>query len=620
MAIDVGELLVSIRADLTDLKKGLEESNKKVSEFGAGTVAKGALIADAVKTAGMAVLKFGMDSLKAFGDSQAAVSKLELALKNNGQEVKTTSKQLQDYATSLQKVTTFSDEAIVETEAMLANFGLAGEELKSTTRAALDLSKGLGIDLRTATLMLGKAAEGETGTLARYGIIIGDNVPKAQAFEKVLQQVNTRFGGAAQNDLANINGKMENFANRINDIQEKIGKFLLPAFDFWAQKADTLIAAMDRLTGAGEKEARGRELTIEGLKREQQLIIQGAKERGSYRNGVLSLTDAEQKRLNLIGRSMARERQMLAAEEKTNEKKVESVKSRVKQIARLNAEEQAAEDKKNANQLAKLDAKTAQMLGKQMTYASRMIMLRMTFNEQDTALLTAYLDETEQVELASHLKQLEEHGKFNDAKLLKEQTVRNANSKAAEDELKETKRRNTERAQNFQSTLNFISSLAQEKNKVLAGIGKASAVSVATIDTFQAANKALASAPPPFNFGLAAAVTAAGIANVSRIVGVKLARGGVVEPRSGGTSAVIGEAGQAEAVIPLEDPRTTKLLGKALAGTRGGVTLQFNISGHFIEGSKSKMQRMIREAVIPEIHRYTEIRPVSEFNRRRGQA
>ena len=36
-------------------------------------------------------------------------------------------------------------------------------------------------------------------------------------------------------------------------------------------------------------------------------------------------------------------------------------------------------------------------------------------------------------------------------------------------------------------------------------------------DTFTGANKALASAPPPFNFALAASVVAAGIANVAKI-------------------------------------------------------------------------------------------------------
>lgn len=124
---------------------------------------------------------------------------------------------------------------------------------------------------------------------------------------------------------------------------------------------------------------------------------------------------------------------------------------------------------------------------------------------------------------------------------------------------------NKRRMQNFESTLNFISSLSTAKNKQLAAIGKAAAISMATIDTYAAANKALASAPPPWNFALAAAVVTAGVANVARISGVALAEGGIVTPRPGGTLATIGEAGRSEAVIPLDDDRA----GDAIAGLGG---------------------------------------------------
>jgi hypothetical protein len=54
--------------------------------------------------------------------------------------------------------------------------------------------------------------------------------------------------------------------------------------------------------------------------------------------------------------------------------------------------------------------------------------------------------------------------------------------------------------------------------------------------------------------------------------GFKLAAGGVVMPRPGGTLATIGEAGQAEAVIPLD--RLDKMMG----GGRGGSVYNINIS------------------------------------------
>lgn len=80
---------------------------------------------------------------------------------------------------------------------------------------------------------------------------------------------------------------------------------------------------------------------------------------------------------------------------------------------------------------------------------------------------------------------------------------------------------NKERGQNFKSTLGTISTLSQENNSTLFNIGKAAAISTATIDGIAAVQKALASAPPPFNFALASLVGVATAANIARIASAK---------------------------------------------------------------------------------------------------
>lgn len=56
----------------------------------------------------------------------------------------------------------------------------------------------------------------------------------------------------------------------------------------------------------------------------------------------------------------------------------------------------------------------------------------------------------------------------------------------------------------------------------------------------------------------------------SAVDSIKLADGGIVMPRPGGTSAVIGEAGRAEAVIPLGSSKAKKILGDN-SGSSGDV-------------------------------------------------
>lgn len=92
-----------------------------------------------------------------------------------------------------------------------------------------------------------------------------------------------------------------------------------------------------------------------------------------------------------------------------------------------------------------------------------------------------------------------------------------------------------EKVANFRSTLGQIASLQSSSSRELFMVGKAAALAEAGIRTYQAANIALASAPPPFNFALAAAVTTAGLLNVQKIA--------TAQPPSAGSFATGGIVG-----------------------------------------------------------------------------
>lgn len=63
-----------------------------------------------------------------------------------------------------------------------------------------------------------------------------------------------------------------------------------------------------------------------------------------------------------------------------------------------------------------------------------------------------------------------------------------------------------------------LEGLSSSSNKKVAAIGKAAAVANATIKGYEAFNVALASAPPPYNYALAAAVAASAAVNVAKIL------------------------------------------------------------------------------------------------------
>tara|TARA_R110000868_G_scaffold197002_1_gene443182 strand:+ start:18465 stop:20942 length:2478 start_codon:yes stop_codon:yes gene_type:complete len=118
-------------------------------------------------------------------------------------------------------------------------------------------------------------------------------------------------------------------------------------------------------------------------------------------------------------------------------------------------------------------------------------------------------------------------------------------------------------------------------NKAAFQANKALNIAEAVMNTYTGATKALASYPPPFNFIAAAAVVAAGFANVASIRSQSYQgrqRGGALTV---GQSTVVGEDGpelivpkQASTVIPREVAQAVEGLG----GGGGEVTVNFNIN------------------------------------------
>jgi len=126
-----------------------------------------------------------------------------------------------------------------------------------------------------------------------------------------------------------------------------------------------------------------------------------------------------------------------------------------------------------------------------------------------------------------------------------------------------------------------IISLANSSNATLSAIGKAGAIVRSTINAHETATKAMADLPFPFNIVASAASYAAAMAHVAEISGMALATGGMALPVPGGTLARIGEAGKAEAVIPLDDSRTTKKLRENLVTESGGTNVTLNNTFNF---------------------------------------
>ncbi len=499
------------------------------------TGAMGSLVSVAAGvTAGLAVLFAGMmKALAAYGEQEAAIVKFNIALANQDIKSKAVTDDLIKFSQQLQNTTTYADEAVLGAMALGVTFGLTGERLKATTRAAADMSSALGIDLKTTMMLLGKASVGETGTLTRYGIVISENVPKAERFAAALAQVNARFGGSAAAQADTYAGKMAQLKNTFDDLLEVMGaRFATPATNFLKWIKEATIATANYI----------------GLTEKTTGVY------GSQIDSVNKLIAAQERRMKINGTYFSNHPDEL---KKENEK-LETLKKSVLWYEKQNEAKAKADISK-----ATAGAKAPAIIAEEDTESEKKQakLLQDAQNEIDSANMTEQqLFEIKTVSMAMELEAMGRH----------DEAVKLTQLRRTEFE----KKQNEDRAKNLRSTLGTIATLSNSHNKTLAAIGKTAAITTATMDTYAAANVALRSAPPPWNFALAALVTAAGMANVANIAGVKLAEGGMIMPRGGGTSAIMAEAGKAEVAIPLDDERTKEKLRDVMGGGGNTIVIQ----------------------------------------------
>ena len=185
---------------------------------------------------GIAGLTVGMAAVvKASARQEDAIAQLEQRLKSTGGVAGRTSKQLQEFASSMQKVTTFGDEAVMELQSILLTFtSIRGEIFDRTVPAVLDLSVAMGQDLKSSALQLGKALNdpiANLGALSRTGIQFSESQKEtiktlaetgrlAEAQSIILQELQVQFGGAAEAAAKTFSGSLKQVQNAFGDLLE----------------------------------------------------------------------------------------------------------------------------------------------------------------------------------------------------------------------------------------------------------------------------------------------------------------------------------------------------------------------------------------------------------------
>ena len=156
-------------------------------------------------------------------------AKQELAEKKLQAALGKTSKTLLSYASSLQKVTMFGDEATIEAMALMAAFTKDENALKKLTSATLDYAAATGTDLNAAAALVGRTFGTSMNAMSRYGVAVEGAAGSTERLESLTGNLTDMFGGQALAQTNTMAGSIQQMENAVGDAQEAIGTLLAPA-------------------------------------------------------------------------------------------------------------------------------------------------------------------------------------------------------------------------------------------------------------------------------------------------------------------------------------------------------------------------------------------------------
>lgn len=561
-----------------DLSTKAKETSNSTKGLSASVVGLGValgniafnVVTNAIKGLGNAIV----GAIRDFANGEKITNRLTAALKNQGIYSQYLIKDYENFAKEMRNYSGVADDVIKDNMTLLTNYGLMGDELKQATKAAMTLSVGLGTDLKSATMMVARAAEGNTKAFAGYGITIKDTGSKAKNFQEILKGVEDKFGDLAKVNTDNLSTQVAVLKENWEDLKKELVSGFVPILNTVIGKINNWIASYKDPNKELKRQIEYQKTAITLAEKNLEKTIENNERALSFFR--TDTTQQEQKLAKMKEHLSAMEMDLKIQEEIANkqketsdeviankQKEIEQIRQKEEKEKQVTKEREKREEKelkeKEELEKKKLDLK----ISAQKNALNNIADLNKVANDYELAEKINYYDKDYQAKIDSLNRQIQAIQKAgqketHDYALLLEQ------KKALDDEYRQfideknelVKEKGTDlhdfniwlAKDETKSKLQVLQGLAtaQTSNiKALAEVAKAAAISTATVDTYLAATKALATFPIPISYIMAAAVTAQGLENVARIAGVQFASGTDYIPQD-----MVATVHQGEIIVP----------------------------------------------------------------------
>lgn len=229
------ELKVLVSAEVNNAIRNLKEVDKQTKATESSFKVLGKTISAAFVA--REIVRFSRESVVAWETQKQAVDVLNATLTATGATAWTSSRQLQEMASSLQQITNYGDETIIQMQSVLLGFkNIKGDTFEDATKAILDMATVMKMDLSSAAQAVGKALDDPINgitSLQRQGFRFSESQKAviqslidagdtAGAQKIIIDELNTTYGGAAE---AAVKATTQ-IKNAWGDLQEGVGSFL----------------------------------------------------------------------------------------------------------------------------------------------------------------------------------------------------------------------------------------------------------------------------------------------------------------------------------------------------------------------------------------------------------
>jgi hypothetical protein len=208
----------------------LDKMGKKADD--AGGKISGLDKASKIATAGILAMGAAFVGFAAFGikeanEAEQALNKLGVTLSNFGVNTAETRKRVEELTGSYIDLGFGGEEAAAGYDVLFRATGNL-DKAQALLATSADLARVKNISLADASSIVAKASQGGAKAFKEMGITLDTTLPKAQAIDKAMAELNARIGGQATAYTKTFAGQMVVMKEKFADVAETLGTTLLP--------------------------------------------------------------------------------------------------------------------------------------------------------------------------------------------------------------------------------------------------------------------------------------------------------------------------------------------------------------------------------------------------------